>query len=89
MHSFLHVIHLITQKLSYITILYFQESTTQQKILHAALKHHHFNINDIKSVPIYLNCVVIMMYIFTAHDKKRRLLLQKYVFSLESFEATL
>lgn len=28
-----------------------------------------------------------MMYIFTAHDKKRGLLLQKYVLSLESFEA--
>ena len=51
------------------------------------MKYHRLIINDSKSVAIYLNRVVIMMYIFTAHDKKRGLLLQKYVLSLESFES--
>lgn len=43
----------------------------ERKKIHAALKHHHLIINDIKSAPIYLNRVVIMMYFFTAHDNKK------------------
>ena len=67
---FLHVFFLFHIRKAFVhNNLVFPRIKKQKKyILHASVKHHHFIINDIKSVPIYLNRVVIMIHIFTAHD---------------------